>query len=195
MKNFSWKRLDQTKIFEIKLKKSSIYQAILVYVLKQSIEVHLKCLANTTNHSLTKSHFSWQIEAISSNIDLLKSLTLYRRRVIEQWFHYRNYPNSMRMMYKQINKFMENKIPKCITDFWKRHGSQYSLVIMPEKWRKVENKKENISTKFMDLSKTFDTINHNLLLAKLRIYGFLCSYVKSWKQRRSILNLVALKKW
>ena len=57
LKNFPWKRLDQTKMFEIKLKKSSIYQAILVYVLKQSIEVHLKCLTNTTNHSLTKAAF------------------------------------------------------------------------------------------------------------------------------------------
>ena len=138
------------------------------------------------------SRFSWQTEAISSNIDLLKSLTLYRRRVIDQWVHYRNYQNSVRMIYKQINKFMENKIPKCITDFWKRHGSQYSLVIMLEKWRKVENKKENISIKFMDLSKTFDTTNYNL--AKLRIYDFLCSYLKSWKQRRSILNLAVLKK-
>ena len=141
-----------------------------------------------------KSRFSWQIEAILSNIDLLKRLTLYRRRVIDQWVHYRNYQNSMRMTYKQINEFMGSRIPKCIMDFWKRHGSQYSLVNMLENWRKVENKKENISTKFMNLSKTFDTINHNLLLAKLRIYGFLCSYVKSWKQRKSILNLVALKK-
>lgn len=57
-----------------------------------------------------KSCFSWQIEAISSNIDLLKRLTLYRRRLIDQWVHYRNYQNSMRMIYKQINKFMENKI-------------------------------------------------------------------------------------
>ena len=92
----------------------------------------------------------------------------------------------MRMIYKQINKFMENKIPKCITDFRKRNGSQHSLVIMLEKWRKVEDKKENISTIFIYLSNTFDTINHDLLLAKLRAYGFMCSYLKSWKAKMEL---------
>ena len=57
LKNFQWKRLGQTKTFQIKLKKSSIYNAILVYVLKQSIEIQLKCLTNATNHSLTKTAF------------------------------------------------------------------------------------------------------------------------------------------
>ena len=71
---------------------------------------------------------------------------------------------------------------------------------MLEKWNKALDKEENtnISTIFVDLSKTFDSINDNLLLHKLRAYGFseqalspMCSYLKSRKQRAQINNKVS----
>ena len=76
------------------------------------------------------------------------------------------------VIYNQINSFMENKISKCVTGFRKSHGTQHSLIVMLEKWNKASDKEENMSAIFMDLSKAFDTINHDLLLAKLKSYGF-----------------------
>ena len=85
---------------------------------------------------------------------------------------------------------MENKISKCVTGFRKSHGTQHSLIVMLEKWNKASDKEENMSAIFMDLSKAFDTINHDLLLAKLKTYGFskqassfMCSYLKNRRQR------------
>ena len=50
----------------------------------------------------------------------------------------------------------------------------------------------------MDLSRAFDTINHQLLLAKLHAYGFrkqalaiVFSYLSNWKQRIKVSNVLS----
>ena len=100
-----------------------------------------------------------------------------------------------RVIYKQINNFMENKISKCVTGFRKSRGTQHSLIVMLQKPKKALDKEENMSAIFMDLSKAFDTLNHDLLLAKLKAYGFskqalsfMCSYLKNRRQRVQINN-------
>ena len=90
---------------------------------------------------------------------------------------------------------MEDKISNYVTGFRKSHGTQHSLVIMLERWKQATDKGEYISVMYMDISKAFDTINHDLLLAKLRAYGFstsalnlLYSYLKYRKQKIVINN-------
>ena len=100
-----------------------------------------------------------------------------------------------RLIYKQINSYTYDKISKSITSFRKCHATQYSLLVMLEKWKKTLDKLENVCTIFMGLSKAFDTINHNLLLAKLKVYGFsenaltlMCSYLKDQRQAVQVKN-------
>ena len=79
--------------------------------------------------------------------------------------------------------------------FRKSHGTQHSLVITLERWKQAIDKGEYISVMYMDLSKAFDTINYDLLLAKVRAYGLsasalnlLYSYLKYRKQKVVINN-------
>ena len=85
---------------------------------------------------------------------------------------------------------MKDKISNYVTGFRKPYGTQHALVIVLERWKQAIDKGEYISVMYMDLSKAFDTINHDLLLAKLRAYGFstsalnlLYSYLKNRKQK------------
>ena len=58
---------------------------------------------------------------------------------------------------------------------------------MLEIWKKVLDKGGYICAIFMDLSKAFDTLNHDLLIAKLRAYGFetvVLRYMKSYLTNR-----------
>ena len=66
---------------------------------------------------------------------------------------------------------------------------------MLEKWRATLDKKGFVSAVLMDLSKAFDTINHELLIAKLYAHGFsksslllISSYLSNRKQRVKIGN-------
>ena len=77
-----------------------------------------------------------------------------------------------RILYKQIDSFMKNKFSPYLCGFRKNHNAQYSLLKMIENWKKQLDNGEKVGVIFMDLSKAFDTINHSLLLAKLKAYGF-----------------------
>ena len=50
--------------------------------------------------------------------------------------------------------------------------TQQALQSFIETWKKVLDKKRYGSAVLRDLSKTFDVINYDLLLAKTHVYGF-----------------------
>ena len=55
----------------------------------------------------------------------------------------------------------------------KGYNAQYALTAMIEKWKNCLDKHGGLTgAVLMDLPKAFDTINHELLIAKLEAYGF-----------------------
>ena len=67
---------------------------------------------------------------------------------------------------------MELKLSKYQAGFRAKYNTQYALLKMIETWRAMLNKGNNVRVIIMVFSKAFDTANHNLLLCKLRAYGF-----------------------
>ena len=98
-----------------------------------------------------------------------------------------------RLLYKQIEKFMNNKLSVKLSGFRKNYNTQYCLTYMLEKWKNALVKGKHVGAVFMDLSKAFDTINHDLLIAKLEAHRFSynallfkLSYLKDRSKRISI---------
>ena len=77
-----------------------------------------------------------------------------------------------RIMYSQIDAFIQDKLSNLLTGFRKNHSTQHCLMYMLEIWKMMPDKEGYVCAMFMDLSKAFDTIHNDLMVAKLGAYGF-----------------------
>ena len=77
-----------------------------------------------------------------------------------------------RIIYSQIDAFMQDKLSNLLTGFRKNHSTQHCLMYMLENWKNMLDKGGYVCAMFMDLSKAFDTIHHDLMIVKLGAYGF-----------------------
>ena len=66
---------------------------------------------------------------------------------------------------------MQNKFSIYLTGFRKNHGTQHALLKMIETLKTKLNMSHKVGVIYMDLSKAFDSLNHELLIAKLKCYG------------------------
>ena len=98
-----------------------------------------------------------------------------------------------RIMCDQINDFMIDKLSKFLCGFRKKHCTEDALIFLLENWRQKLESKNLIGTILCDLSKAFDTLPHDLIIAKLSAYGFsfdalkmISSYLSDRMQRCKI---------
>ena len=82
-----------------------------------------------------------------------------------------------------------------ISAYRKSYSTQQVLIRLLEEWREKLDKKFIVGAVLMDLSKAFDCIPHDLIIAKLAAYGFkretlrlIYSYLKGRKQCVKINN-------
>ena len=165
------------------------------------MDAYLPQLTNSVNYSFQHNNFPQELKRS-------KAIPLYKKLDSLPKENYR--PVSLlphiskifkRIIHKQITSYTKVKLNSCITGIQKSHGTQHSLVVILEKWKRATDKGECVLVLFMDFSKAFDTINRNLMITKLKAYGFsrevskfMQSYSKNRKQRVQINNKFSFKK-
>ena len=104
-----------------------------------------------------------------------------------------------KLIYSQINTYPSDKFSKYLTRFHKNHTTQHALPNMIENWKSDLSKGNKIGTIFMDLSKTFNTLDYSLLKAKLEAYSFkslslefMKTRLTNRKQRRTVGNCFSI---
>jgi len=95
----------------------------------------------------------------------------------------------LNQMLGHVNTILSDKI----SAYRKGYSTQHVLLKLTEEWRKHLDNNQIVGAVLMDLSKAFDCIPHELLIAKLAAYGFdkktlkfLLSYLKGRKQSVNI---------
>ena len=89
-------------------------------------------------------------------------------------------------------------LSKFICAYRKKYSSNHVLIRLIENWRLHLDDKKFVGAVLMDLSKAFDCVPHDLLIAKMHAYGFdfdilnlFLSYLKNRKQGVKVNNHVS----
>ena len=77
-----------------------------------------------------------------------------------------------RLIQQQINVYIMTYLSPYLCGFRKGFNTQQALLTLIENWKNALDRKGFGGNVLMDLSKAFDTLDHELLIAKLHAYGF-----------------------
>ena len=100
----------------------------------------------------------------------------------------------------QLFEYIENSLNQVLCGFRKASSTQHPLFRLLQKWQKRFDPERFIGAMLMDLTKTYDCLRHDLLIAKLEAFGlgnsslnFLLDYLTFRKQKTKVGS--AHSKW
>ena len=181
------------KISSLDKKKPTTFNNIPTRILVENCDIISPFITDIYNEAKSKSEFP-------TSLKLADLTPAYKKneRIIED--NYRPvsilHPISKvfeRSMYDQIETYIDKYLSPFLFGFRKGFSTQQCLVVMLENWHNAMDKGKLAGALLTDLSKAFDCLNHELLIAKLEAYGFdlesltyVYSYLSDRKQRTKV---------
>ena len=174
---FSFFEINESEVLEeiekLDKKKNGTYENISVKAIKEASEICSSSLTNIWNTEiLGKCNFE-------TNLKLADVTPVFKKKdrtLVENYRPISVLPTVSkifeRIMQKQINAYIDKYLSDNLCGYRKGYSTQSALILLIERWKKKLDEKGYAGAILMDLSKAFDTIDHELLIAKLHAYGF-----------------------
>ena len=175
------KNLDESK---------SVSGVIPTKIIKLAKYVCAPTLTACFNHSLETSGFP-------DSLKMADIIPCHKKKSKHDKDNYRPVsllPSSAKVFEKlianQLDPFLDSFFSNGLCGFRKQYSTQGALLNMLQKWQNSLSNSKRIGAILMDLSKAFDCLPHELLIAKLHAYGmdnkslsFIYSYLTNRKHR------------
>ena len=156
-----------SEISSLDSKKAGTFKNIPTKHLKETSDICSEYLLNVWNNEIVLNH------CFPDNLKLADITPIFKKDDATLAKNYR--PVSVlpcaskrfeRIIQKQLMSYVDKHLSPYLCGYRRGFSAQYALVSLIEKWKESLDKKGFAGAVLMDLSKAFDTINHELLIAK-----------------------------
>ena len=158
----------EKELRNINTKKASI----LPKILRASKESCSETLAELFSNTLLTSSFPTELKVADVSPVLKKDGPLKTKNYIPASVLLVASKIFERLLHKQMILHVDRFLSPYLCCYRKGFSKQQALISPLEKWKIILDRKGYAGAILMDLSKAFDTLNHDLLITKLHAYGF-----------------------
>ena len=173
---FDFKRIDDKKMAEV-LKELNATKAkqenyISIKLIKGSIELFSSVLSRMFNFYIDKTSFPNSLKQADVTLVHKKDDTNDKNN----YTPVRILPSFSKAfekcLFDQIYAYIDGILSNAQCGFRKDFSTQYSIISMTERWRRNLDQGDICGALFTDLSKAFECLVHDFLIAKFEAYGF-----------------------